>query len=125
MFVFLLFIFYLWFCVLHLVPKLDLSLLLLLLFEIILILVTTFLLLHTFKFIGVSFESEFRTTSFISLLFTCTNHLSLFFYHLFYYRCYLTLSNGVIPNLISSSLTTYPTQHPHLHYHFSSQRTIL
>ncbi|RHN42750.1 hypothetical protein MtrunA17_Chr8g0380351 [Medicago truncatula] len=39
------------------------------------------------------------------------------FYQLFYYRCYPhSLSNGVIPNPILSSLTTHPTHHPHLCY---------
>ena len=39
------------------------------------------------------------------------------FYQLFYYRCYPhSLSNGVIPNPIMSSLTTHPAQHPYLCY---------
>ena len=36
---------------------------------------------------------------------------------IFYYRCSPhSLSNGVIPNPIMSSLTTHPAQHPHLCY---------
>jgi len=39
------------------------------------------------------------------------------FYHLFSYRCYPhSLSNVIISNYILSSLTTHPTQHPHLCY---------
>jgi hypothetical protein len=39
------------------------------------------------------------------------------FYQLLYYRCYPhSLSNGVIPISIMSSLTTHPAQHPHLNY---------
>ena len=38
-------------------------------------------------------------------------------YLLFYYRCYPnSLSNGVIPNLISSTLTKHSIQHSHLCY---------